>query len=348
MNANDIINEVRKRAVTASQQRILGQEISLKEYYPQNEVDLINGIYEVVEMNEYKGDNGFFSLTVFDIPQGVCRQILKMDWKMPIETVVGGVEAEDETICATGNNEMMFAFQNSLNKQEPPIDYCKDVECPTGTRCSKGICLCPNNWTQCSGICCSDGEICSTSGEASGSQCLPAKTNENDCTRNEDCRSGTYCSYSVATGCTTPNTGTCQKLESLPDSKEVIGLGKTWLGPVNLTWWSAKNWCLAHGKRLLNIRGNTLQCYDENLGNGPSNRWNYGFCNKDVTGIQNANPNAERSIVIQSLVNAYGDVKLWTDTDASNCLAWTVILGDSGYFATDNRIYKPATVLCVE
>ena len=32
MNANDIINEVRKRAVTASQQRILGQNVNLSEY----------------------------------------------------------------------------------------------------------------------------------------------------------------------------------------------------------------------------------------------------------------------------------------------------------------------------
>ena len=31
MNANDIINEVRKRAVTASQQRILGHDINLSE-----------------------------------------------------------------------------------------------------------------------------------------------------------------------------------------------------------------------------------------------------------------------------------------------------------------------------
>ena len=31
MNANDIINEVRKRAITASQQRVLGQNINLAE-----------------------------------------------------------------------------------------------------------------------------------------------------------------------------------------------------------------------------------------------------------------------------------------------------------------------------
>ncbi len=82
------------------------------------------------------------------------------------------------------------------------------------------------------------------------------------------------------------------------------------------------------------------------MGNDPSFRGNWGFCNKDVTGLRNANPNAERSVVIQSLDNAYGDVKLWTDTDAEACLAWTVILGDSGYFATDSRIHKPAVVLC--
>ena len=345
-NANEIINEVKKRVLVASQQRIQNQEIDLKEFYPNDMADMILNRYEVVESNSYNNDAGFFSLTVFDLPEKACNAILRMDWSLPIEIKIGESVVQDGTTCpAEELSYLTFAFSNTLDQKEVPIDYCKDIHCPEGTQCNKGVCLCPNMWTQCGGICCANGEICSTSGEAVGSFCLPPKGDEG-CTKNEDCPSGNYCDYSAAAGCTTPNTGTCQKLEDLPDSKEVIGLGKTWLGPVNLTWWSAKNWCLAHGKRLLNIRGNTLQCYDKNLGNGSSNRWNYGFCNKDVTGIQNANPNAERSIVIQSLVDAYGDVKLWTDTDASNCLAWTVILGDSGYFATDSRIHKPAVVLC--
>ncbi len=55
MNAADIINEVQKRAVTASQQRILGHDINLKEFYPHDDADMIKDLYEVVEMNDYRG-----------------------------------------------------------------------------------------------------------------------------------------------------------------------------------------------------------------------------------------------------------------------------------------------------
>ena len=61
MNANDIINEVRKRAVTASQQRILGHDINLSEY---GDNGRIKGIHAVTVTNDYAGDKGFFALTV--------------------------------------------------------------------------------------------------------------------------------------------------------------------------------------------------------------------------------------------------------------------------------------------
>ena len=76
MNANDIINEVRKRAVTASQQRILGQEINLTEY---GDNGRIKGIHAVTPINDYTGDHEFLALTVSAVPQRVCDHILKMD-----------------------------------------------------------------------------------------------------------------------------------------------------------------------------------------------------------------------------------------------------------------------------
>ena len=68
MNANDIINEVKKRAVTASQQRILGQNVNLSEY---GDNGRIKGIHAVTPINDYTGDKEFFALTVSAIPQRV-------------------------------------------------------------------------------------------------------------------------------------------------------------------------------------------------------------------------------------------------------------------------------------
>ncbi len=117
MNANDIINEVRKRAVTASQQRILGHDINLSEY---GDNGRIKGIHAVTATNDYAGDKGFFALTVSAVPQRVCDDILKQDWAMPVETAVGGVVVDDDTACAEGDNEMLFAFANTLDNSLVP------------------------------------------------------------------------------------------------------------------------------------------------------------------------------------------------------------------------------------
>ena len=148
MNANDIINEVKKRAVTASQQRILGQNISLAEY---GDNGRIKGIHAVTVTNDYAGDKGFFALTV-SMPQRVCDEILKQDWAMPVETAVGGVVVDDDTTCADGNNEMLFAFANTLDNSlvpgegggeengddnEPELEPCAEGE----YRLSTGECI---------------------------------------------------------------------------------------------------------------------------------------------------------------------------------------------------------------
>ena len=117
MNANDIINEVKKRAVTASQQRILGQNINLSEY---GDNGRIKGIHAVTATNDYAGDKGFFALTVSNVPQRVCDEILKQDWNMPVEMAVGGVVVDDDTACAAGDNEMLFAFANTLDSSLVP------------------------------------------------------------------------------------------------------------------------------------------------------------------------------------------------------------------------------------
>ena len=146
MNANDIINEVRKRAVTASQQRILGQNINLSEY---GDNGRIKGIHAVTVTNDYAGDKGFFALTVSNVPQRVCDEILKQDWAMPVETAVGGVVVDDDTACAAGENEMLFAFANTLDSSLVPGEGGEDdgdeeevQECAEGEyRLSTGECI---------------------------------------------------------------------------------------------------------------------------------------------------------------------------------------------------------------
>ena len=107
-NANEILNEVRKRAVTASQQRILGRTIDLSEWS-----NTIQG-HPVVTADNYNGDTSFFALTVSGIEQGVCDHVIKEKILFAVEEKVGEVVVGEDTTCAEGENAVTFAFANDL------------------------------------------------------------------------------------------------------------------------------------------------------------------------------------------------------------------------------------------
>lgn len=159
-NANEILNEVRKRAVTASQQRILGHAINLSEYGD----NTIQG-HTVTTADHYNGDTSFFALTVSEIEKGVCDKVLAEKIPFAVDTWVG----EDADECAEGDNAITFVFANDLNDQaciaenkplgpkECPLgwvgDLCNipDNACGghgawTNAYVSISYCICENGW----------------------------------------------------------------------------------------------------------------------------------------------------------------------------------------------------------
>ncbi len=108
MNANMILDEVRKRAVTASAQRILGHNtIDLSEFD-----DKIQGIY--LTTGALYGDDGFFSLLVEDVPEGVCTHILKNKPAMVSDMFVRTVDVDYDD-CPAETNDILFVFSDSIN-----------------------------------------------------------------------------------------------------------------------------------------------------------------------------------------------------------------------------------------
>ena len=104
MNANEIINELKKRAITASQQRVLGQDINLSEY---GNNGAIKG-YTVTPTTKYNENASQFALAVAGVPERVCDMILESDWALPTEKVVANGS------CVDGGNTLTFAFNNTL------------------------------------------------------------------------------------------------------------------------------------------------------------------------------------------------------------------------------------------
>ena len=54
--ANSIVTGVKARSVIVGQQRVLQQELNLKEFHPETEEDLIYDTFEVVAYNDYKNE----------------------------------------------------------------------------------------------------------------------------------------------------------------------------------------------------------------------------------------------------------------------------------------------------
>jgi type II secretory pathway pseudopilin PulG len=110
MNANEIINELKKRAITASQQRVLSQNINLSEY------GAILGKYEVTPTNGYPEDPAFFGLEIKAVPQKVCQHIVDSDWALPAEMKIGNLIMDRDTECPNEFNDISFAFNNTLGR----------------------------------------------------------------------------------------------------------------------------------------------------------------------------------------------------------------------------------------
>ena len=341
-NANEILNEVRKRAVMVSQQRILNQPIDLSEYGD----NTIQG-HTVTTTESYNGSASFFALTVLGVEKDICNQVIKEKIQFVVEEKVGEVVVEENTTCAEGNNDITFAFKNTL---EEGVDLrCEGIVCPEGTACQSGRCLCPNNWEKCGDICCQEGEICTTSGTAKNSQCYTA---EGECTRNEDCKtsdgkidSTKYCAFENPTSCDNPGTGTCRDKGVDRTKENAIALdlnsdGQTdtyvWKGP-SMTWWSAKNWCIAHNKKLNKINAKTLNCYQTN-GEPASEQYVWLCCAPNATDCALGNYN--RSSSMRELHRKVGGYYYWTDQDNGACHAYFLNIAEG---VVQNHFSKDST-----
>ena len=342
-NANEILNEVRKRAVTASQQRILGRTIDLSEWS-----NTIQG-HPVTTADNYNGDTSFFALTVSGIEKGVCDQVIKEKIPFAVEEKVGEVVVGEDTTCAEGENAVTFAFKNTLDGEgatgggeepEPSDPACEGVDCPEGTSCSNGRCLCSTGEEVCGTTCCPEGKMCSS--DVGG--CVDVT---GECATNADCKDADgnvdktkYCRI-TASDCYGANaTGTCTAIGS-KSVATIEGLGTVYRSIFGMTWWSAKNWCEAQGKRL--ISADHLGCYRSD-GTTPHSGTSRGYC--CAAGQASCSSNkTKQSAIMQALRSEWSSGYVWTNTSYSSCTAFSVELG-IGYVGTNARNYYAYYALC--
>ena len=173
--ANRVVTGVRERAVIAGQQRVLGQPLNLKEFYPDTDTDLIYGRFEVEADNAYvnlaygfTADMGVQAITVYDLPQRVCEYVRETDFPDPVLRLVNGREMDSSEVeclpdgrrgADTGltnaqgfldgeyRNVVTFVFDEPLKS---PCET--DSECLPCRQCNDGYCEAKEE---------SEGKVCS-------------------------------------------------------------------------------------------------------------------------------------------------------------------------------------------
>ena len=166
-----------------------------------------------------------FSLTLENVPAEVCTQMKAMKGENGIIRKI-----DDGCTTITYNNDLS---PNDPEPSGPKGDECTD-SCSGGATCVNGYCQCAEG-------------IWQPSDNSGNGECKTGLTG--DCTTNADCKeAGKYCKIE-GSDCNTPNKGTCITLDS---GTEANYNGKTFLySSGTMTWWAARNWCLAHGKSLV-------------------------------------------------------------------------------------------------
>ncbi len=175
----------------------------------------------------------------------------------------------------------------------------------------------------------------------------------NECVDNSACPTGFFCNYSTynsetcsgSNGRCTPLGEIAQTVSVVKNKDEEVVFTDVILSQKQLNWWSAKNWCLAQGKNLIDISGHKLECYDKDEGITPEliTDESVGIQNSDevlqccAEGQSNCSSQSATMVALLQLVHNY---PAWTNVEISDpqlhCRAFFIhssVYDDSGIFA---------------
>ena len=370
--ANELLDHANKRAAIVAAQAMQGREtLSISEFGDNNTVLGFN------ENVEHDTANAQFTLEISGVVEAVCQQMNNA--KGPV------IRKFEPATCSGDNNTVKLTFNDDMSATEKASDYNTDT---TGKACTDaGFNWCsgasiPSCQTDCCGTLTQCQESCnSTTGAITpaldGTECDYSAEGANDgtcqsgiceekiegkvCDTQDDCggsNSDYYCKI-TASNCTTITSGACTALET-PVSASISGLGNVIASPGTMNWWSAKNWCEAQGKHLINIEDFQVYRSGTTTKVVTNTAWSYGCASEKTCDYWYKNGmwkgtngtdartltstgetlQANYSPVLVALAKEFKAIKnyFWTasDYDNNSCYAFLVAL-KNGYVSYNDR-----------
>ncbi len=154
--ANEILNEVSKRAVVGAGQLLLNKGVNLAEF--ENTVKKTYPI-GVAGTGDWTAMQNEFAIAVQNVPEEICEKVLENALPTATDTYINGTSSKT---CASGTNKITFSFANDLTK----VNSANRLKACTGTKdddstCSNGLWQCSDGQLQCGNSCCKNGQFCS-------------------------------------------------------------------------------------------------------------------------------------------------------------------------------------------
>ena len=323
--ANTIINEAQKRATLVVPQIQLQNNANpiLTEF---NNNNLGYGTFDTKVYT--KADNlpdGQFGIKVSGVSKEICQNILNTLGDNTIIRRLSTTDAPTSALTTCGEtNTFLMVYNNDMSTNhvagEFGYDDCPEsfYQCATTHSCvaTEGDCpTCESTYigTINNGNGGFAGNVgtnrcyCEYSGYVYNATNRCQEKTITGCTSFKDCDKGEYCNFPIKSDqpfSSYNEKGTCRELGSLPTPKFITGIGNTWLGPAEMNWYSAYDWCLAQGKRMVEVED--FDCYypgtsDKIISGGTSNTT--GCCEKGKTCGENT---GNISLVMKDYVLKYG------------------------------------------
>ena len=228
--ANQILNGASVRAIVVSTQIQRGSETPTLSEFTDNEVGgarFGTGVQNADGTADWTTTDKRFSLTLTGVSTEICTQ---MKATVGQNSIIREINEGCTTI--TYNNDLS---PNDPEPSGPSVNECTNT-CSGGATCVNGYCECSSEY------------IWNPTDNSGDGSCV--EITHGNCTTNADCEEGKYCEIE-GSNCNTPNKGVCTPLDN---GEQRTYNGKPFLYSSGArSWWAARNWCLAHGKRLVSL-----------------------------------------------------------------------------------------------